>query len=225
MQATRTAARTAAPSRATSTRLQDILLLIGQLNYTWTNTESLLIHMIAGLAKVDKETAIVIFLTLNTTRARIDLVDRLTKMRKTAPVCRREILKPPAAFPRKPSSVTNTTTASIHSIPTAAATSRNRCASSKAGTRSNTERSRNWTPGKSAVFRRASTRSSRSTGCSGGSQNATASRPKSAKPYPRPETFIPGRKPLTASANVTIDMRCPASSVIDMARNARVSPC
>ncbi|CDN49646.1 hypothetical protein [Neorhizobium galegae] len=93
MQATRTAARTAAPSRATSTRLQDILLLIGQLNYTWTNTESLLIHMIAGLAKVDKETAIVIFLTLNTTRARIDLVDRLTKMRKTAPVCRKEILE------------------------------------------------------------------------------------------------------------------------------------
>jgi hypothetical protein len=92
MQATPTAAKTDAPSQATSTRLRDILLLIGQLNYTWTNTESLLIHMIAGLAKVDKETAIVIFLTLNTTRARIDLVERLTKMRKTAPVCRKEIL-------------------------------------------------------------------------------------------------------------------------------------
>ncbi|CDZ29563.1 hypothetical protein [Neorhizobium galegae] len=93
MQATRTAVRTTAPSQATSTRLQDILLLIGQLNYTWTNTESLLIHMIAGLAQVDKETAIVIFLTLNTTRARVDLVERLTKMRKTAPVCRKEILE------------------------------------------------------------------------------------------------------------------------------------
>lgn len=93
MQATRTAVKTAAPSQATSTRLQDILLLIGQLNYTWTNTESLLIHMIAGLAKVDKETAIVIFLTLNTTRARVDLVERLTKMRKTAPACRKEILE------------------------------------------------------------------------------------------------------------------------------------
>ena len=49
-------------------RFQEILLLIGQLNYTWTNTESLLIYLIAGLAQVDKETAIVIFLTLNTRR-------------------------------------------------------------------------------------------------------------------------------------------------------------
>jgi hypothetical protein len=40
------------------------LLLIGKLNYAWTNTESLLI----------------LFLTLNTTRARIDLVERLSKL-------------------------------------------------------------------------------------------------------------------------------------------------
>lgn len=74
-------------------KFQDILLLLGQLNYTWTNTESLLIHMIAGLAKVDKETAIVIFLTLNTTRARIDLVERLTKMHKTPADCRNDVLE------------------------------------------------------------------------------------------------------------------------------------
>ena len=55
------------------------LLLIGKLNYTWTNTESLLIHLIAGLCKIDKNTALIIFLTLNTTRARIDLVNRLAK--------------------------------------------------------------------------------------------------------------------------------------------------
>jgi len=73
-------------------KFQDILLLLGQLNYTWTNTESLLIHMIAGLALSDKETAIVIFLTLNTPRARIDLVERLAKMQKTPADCRREIL-------------------------------------------------------------------------------------------------------------------------------------
>lgn len=58
------------------------LMLIGRLNYTWTNTESLLIHLIAGLAALDKETATVIFLTLNTTRARIDLVERLSKLDK-----------------------------------------------------------------------------------------------------------------------------------------------
>lgn len=58
----------------------DLLLLIGRLTYSWTNTESLLIHLIAGLARVDKETAVVIFLTLNTTRARVDLVERLAKL-------------------------------------------------------------------------------------------------------------------------------------------------
>ncbi|WP_081158856.1 hypothetical protein [Ensifer aridi] len=73
-------------------RFHEILLLIGQLNYTWTNTESLLIYLIAGLANVDKETAVIIFLTLNTTRARIELVERLAKMAKTAPERRQEIL-------------------------------------------------------------------------------------------------------------------------------------
>jgi len=78
--------------RGPMARFHDILLLIGQLNYTWTNTESLLIYLIAGLARVDKETAIVIFLTLNTTRARIELVERLAKTNKTPPNQRQEIL-------------------------------------------------------------------------------------------------------------------------------------
>jgi len=77
----------------TMPRFQEILLLVGQLNYTWTNTESLLIYLIAGLAKVDKETAIIIFLTLNTTRARIELVERLAKMQKKTPTaCREAVL-------------------------------------------------------------------------------------------------------------------------------------
>jgi len=57
-----------------------LLLLTGQMNYMWTNTESLLIHFIAGLVGTEKEKAVVIFLTLSTTRARIDLVERLAKM-------------------------------------------------------------------------------------------------------------------------------------------------
>ncbi len=57
-----------------------IMLQIGRLNYSWTNTESLLIHLIAGLAGTSKDTAVIIFLTLNTTRARIDLIERLSKM-------------------------------------------------------------------------------------------------------------------------------------------------
>ena len=57
----------------------EFLLRIGRMNYTWTNTESLLIHLIAGLVPCDKETATIIHLTLNTSRARLDLVERLTK--------------------------------------------------------------------------------------------------------------------------------------------------
>lgn len=68
------------------------LLLIGKLNYSWTNTESLLIHLIAGLSGMDKETATVVFLTLNTTRARIDLVERLSKLEKIDAAERERIL-------------------------------------------------------------------------------------------------------------------------------------
>lgn len=68
------------PREAAGPGLDAVLLRVGKLNYTWTNTESLLIHMIAGLTGVGKDVAVVIFLTLNTTRARVDLVNRLAKM-------------------------------------------------------------------------------------------------------------------------------------------------
>ncbi|MCV2893426.1 hypothetical protein [Lentibacter sp. XHP0401] len=70
--------------RAAPVEFEAFLLLIGKLNYTWSNTESLLIHLIAGLSGMDKETATVVFLTLNTTRARIDLVERLSKLERTS---------------------------------------------------------------------------------------------------------------------------------------------
>jgi hypothetical protein len=73
-------------------RLQEVLLFVGQLNYAWTNTESLLIHLIAGLARVDKETAVVVFLTLNTSKARIELVERLAKLQRTPVECRVAVL-------------------------------------------------------------------------------------------------------------------------------------
>ncbi|MEP2703987.1 MAG: hypothetical protein ABJQ71_08460 [Roseibium sp.] len=72
---------------------QTFLSLVGRLNYTWTNTESLLIHMIAGLAGVTKEVATIIFLTLNTSRARIDLVERLVKMDNQAKDLKDEVLE------------------------------------------------------------------------------------------------------------------------------------
>lgn len=81
--------------------MNDILTLIGQLNYTWTNTESLLIHAIAGLARTDKEAAIVIFLTLNTTRARLDLVTRLAKLRGAGEGAAKEMLGVAASLSRE----------------------------------------------------------------------------------------------------------------------------
>ena len=69
-----------------------VLLLVGRLNYAWTNTESLLIHLIAGLSGTDKEIATVTFLTLNTTRARIDLVERLSKLDRVDAAERKAIL-------------------------------------------------------------------------------------------------------------------------------------
>lgn len=81
--------------------LQQILLHVGQLNYTWTNTESLLIHFIAGLAGVTKDVAVVIFLTLNTTRARVDLVNRLAKMPQTPADQHTEVLALTSALVRE----------------------------------------------------------------------------------------------------------------------------
>jgi hypothetical protein len=69
------------------------LLLLGRLNYSWTNTESVLIHMIAGLARTDKDTAVVLFLTLNTTRARVDLVERLAKLDRVSEAERDGVLR------------------------------------------------------------------------------------------------------------------------------------
>jgi len=74
------------------THFDRLMNLVGRLNYYWTNTETLLIHLIAGLARTDKEAAIIIFLTLNTTRARIDLVERLAKMSSTSEEQRVRIL-------------------------------------------------------------------------------------------------------------------------------------
>jgi hypothetical protein len=75
-----------------SKSFEEFLLRVGRLNYSWTNTESLLIHFIAGLAGCDKETAVIIFLTLNTSRARLDLVERLAKMPRVETAEREQVL-------------------------------------------------------------------------------------------------------------------------------------
>lgn len=74
------------------TRMDLVLQLVGQMNYAWTNTESLFIYLIAHLSGTSKEAAIIIFLTLNTTRARLDLLDRLAKMSSVPEDSRRRVL-------------------------------------------------------------------------------------------------------------------------------------
>ena len=51
--------------------LDAILLRVGRMNYSWSNTESLLIHLLAGLAQVRQDVAVVLFLSLPSTRARV----------------------------------------------------------------------------------------------------------------------------------------------------------
>jgi hypothetical protein len=73
-------------------RINQVLQLVGQLNYVWTNTESLFIYLIGHLVGTNKEVAIVIFLTLNTTRARLDLLERLAKSGSTSQPTRNAVL-------------------------------------------------------------------------------------------------------------------------------------
>lgn len=95
--------------------MSDVLLRVGRLNYVWTNTESLLIYIIAHLLRVEKDAAIVVFLTLNTTRARIDLIERLSKLASTSPSDRKAILSAMSRLKKNPRHATSTITASIPS--------------------------------------------------------------------------------------------------------------
>ena len=58
-----------------------ILANIGSLVFNWSNNESMLIYFIMLLMNTDEASAAVVFSTLNTTRARLDLVQRLAKVK------------------------------------------------------------------------------------------------------------------------------------------------
>ncbi|TRW99297.1 hypothetical protein FNJ84_01065 [Paracoccus sp. M683] len=71
------ASPTAAP--APEPGLDAILLRVGRLNYAWSNTESLLVHLLSGLTGMQSNAAVIVFLSINSTRGRIELVERLAK--------------------------------------------------------------------------------------------------------------------------------------------------
>jgi hypothetical protein len=57
----------------------EVLAMIGNLVFTWSNNESMFIYVLMLLLKVDFATAAITFVSLNTTRARLDLIRRLAK--------------------------------------------------------------------------------------------------------------------------------------------------
>lgn len=62
---------------ATADRRTFLLALIGNLAFAWSNNESMFIYLIKALMQTDEASAVIVFVTLNTARARIELVERL----------------------------------------------------------------------------------------------------------------------------------------------------
>lgn len=58
-----------------------LLALIGNLAFSWSNNESMFIYLIMLLLDTDETAAAVVFSSLNTTRARLDLIRRLALLR------------------------------------------------------------------------------------------------------------------------------------------------
>jgi hypothetical protein len=70
-----------AAAHESASRRTFIMALIGNLVYTWSNNESMFIYILMLLMGTDEPTAAIVFATLNTTRARLDLVERLAKIK------------------------------------------------------------------------------------------------------------------------------------------------
>ena len=70
-----------AAAHQSASRRTFILAVIGNLVYSWSNNESMFIYVLMLLMKTDEPSAAVVFATLNTTRARLDLIERLAKIK------------------------------------------------------------------------------------------------------------------------------------------------
>jgi DNA integrity scanning protein DisA with diadenylate cyclase activity len=58
-----------------------VLALVGNLVFSWSNNESMFIYVLMLLMDTDEVAAAIVFATLNTTRARLELIQRLAKAR------------------------------------------------------------------------------------------------------------------------------------------------
>lgn len=70
-----------AAASASAGQRHDIVAHVGNLVFTWSNNESLFIYLLQVLLETDFEAAAITFVSLNTSRARLDLVRRLAKAR------------------------------------------------------------------------------------------------------------------------------------------------
>jgi hypothetical protein len=70
-----------AAAHGSADRRTFIMALIGNLVYSWANNESMFIYVLMILMNTDEPSAAVVFTTLNTTRARLDLVERLARIK------------------------------------------------------------------------------------------------------------------------------------------------
>jgi Asp-tRNA(Asn)/Glu-tRNA(Gln) amidotransferase C subunit len=70
-----------AAAHGSANRRTFIMALIGNLVYSWANNESMFIYVLMVLMNTDEASAAVVFKTLNTTRARLDLVERLARIK------------------------------------------------------------------------------------------------------------------------------------------------
>jgi hypothetical protein len=75
----------------TSDQRTQVLALIGNLVYTWSNNESVFIYLLMVLLESDFDAAAITFVSLNTTRARLDLIRRLTKAKVKDPETVRKV--------------------------------------------------------------------------------------------------------------------------------------
>ncbi len=62
-------------------RQKEVLTEIGVMGLGWSNNESVFVYVLMILLQIDEVSAAIIFATLNTTRARIDLIRRLAKVK------------------------------------------------------------------------------------------------------------------------------------------------
>jgi hypothetical protein len=67
------------------------LALIGDLNFAWSNNESMFIYVLMILLDTSEAAAAIVFSTLNTTRARLDLIQRLARISVTDKATRQEL--------------------------------------------------------------------------------------------------------------------------------------